>query len=310
MLSKLIILLTSLSFSNMVEKESEEYMADEPNRIRDNKMLVSRDDNSIEVVSLSVNDSLSVKICMGGISLKFHDTVNTEIQDVILDDVTFFSSQVFQNKKGVYIKLNKPIPKGTVWEASARIVRSDNDKEYLINLIANPCPQTARERAEYKRVIYIKERDNIITQYSKILTPEDTILENSLGFPRKKSDRVRIYDIVANAGSDHIIFGLEIRPEQEIKKPDNVALIVLNDKQVNKIKTTVRYLETPSEVVTRRNGLQTLRYQMVVNVDKKYVTTNRFIYLMYLNLETKHYQYFKVDIKYHFDRLKKNGWNL
>jgi hypothetical protein len=280
--------------------------------------IVERDSSKIVTKRLSYLDSLDVKVCFTqGLSIILDQDIKTEMQTGVLDDKTWFGSKDFENHRGVYVHLTQAVPDGYFFESAVRIVRKDNDKTYLVNLMAVPCPKEGV--SPYPKVIYIKDKlPSISGKNTHLMTPEDTIIQLSQGLPRKNTNVVTVYDMIARSTSDWAIFGIQVQlPPGSEMKPDKLPVIkVLNNLQMDEIPAKVEYLPIPSYKETENNPvgnpqkLPTARFKVLVNVDKQYFNEDRYIYFMFVDKENGFYQYVRMDTLPYVFSLRERGFDF
>lgn len=278
----------------------------------DEGFVVERDSTKVISKKMSVNDSMNLKICFNaGVQITLDEDITTTLQTVILDDKIFFDAVPFDNNRGAYVRLKQPVPEGMYWESSIRMVRKSDDKSYLINLYALPCPAGVYP---FPKMVYLKEKHSVLNKTSKVLTPEDTIIALSQGMPRVQKNRIRVYDMVASSGSDWVVFGVEVqfpnRKTTNFEKDLSKYFKILDNLQINNIGTAIEYLPIQSDKATQARGVSTMRFKVSVNIDKNYILNNRFLHLMYVDKEEDHYQYVRVDTVPYFLSLKKRGFEL
>lgn len=278
-------------------------------RANQNGYLIERDSPKIVTYKMSHNDTLNIKMCFSaGVSVAFDDSFKETIQRTIIDDLEYFEAKEFENKKGVYIRLKAPIQPGEHWESAIRLVTQSNDKTFLVNLMGVACPD--RGANPFPKVYYIQEKAPLLSAATDILTPEDTIIQLSEGLPRKNKNVVRIYDMVASANSNWVIFGIEIQYHNLESEKTNIKMKVLDNYQINTITSKLEPLMLQSQKASEFYGVPTLRFKLAVNIDKNYVLNSRYLYLMILDKESGHYQYKPIDLLPHFMSLKKRGFNI
>lgn len=271
---------------------------------------IERDSTKIVTKYVSQADSLNVYICYSaGVTIALDESYNDEFQDAIIDDLIYFEAKEFENKKAVYVKLKQPIPENSHWESALRLVTKSNDKTFLVNLIGVSCPKKGTN--PYPKVYYIKKKrmSKLFSATSKVMTPEDTIIYASEGLPRKNIYGIRVYDMVTAANSNWVVFGVEIQYPEE-QKESKIQMKVLDNMQVSAIPVKYEMLDVSSKIATNEYGKPTLRFNVSVQIDKTYVIEDRYIYLMVLDKETKHYQYIEIDLLPYFMSLKNRGFNI
>jgi hypothetical protein len=277
--------------------------------VKQNGFYVERDSQSIITKRIGPKDAITVKMCIAyGVSITLDESIDTELQRIILDDKIFFDAQEFENKRGVYIRLLKPIPEGQRWDSAIRLVRKSDDKTYVVNLQAVACPDG---QIDFPKVVYLKEKFDILSsKVNDVMTPEDMIIQVSQGLSRKNIHQVNVYDMVASPGSDWVVFGIEIQPPEVLSKPEKVDFSALDNLQINKLNVKTEFLKLQSEKATELRGKKVYRYKVMMAIDKGYILKNRFIHLVYVNKETNHYQYIQVDTLQYFQSLKDRGFDL
>lgn len=281
-----------------------------------NAYTLERDSGLILSQPISYKDTFNVQMCFNmGLTLTFDESIKTSIQTAIVDDLTMIGATVLENKRGAYIHLKQPIPEGQYLETAVRLIRKEDDKTYYVNIIAQPCPK--RELIPFPRVIYLKEKDNLsltIQRKNPLLTPQDTIITESLGYPRIPKKRITVYDMVASPGSEYVVFGVEIQvPDKNDKEKfdlKSLKFTILDNIQINKVQSQFDYLPIPSQKVTEMRGVSTLRFKATVQINKKYIQNDRYIYLMVVDKEDKHYQYVPIDTLPYFKSLIDRGFDL
>lgn len=279
------------------------------NQANDLGFLVERDSPKIQDVSMAHGDVLHIRMCFSGaVTIALDESYGDELQRTIIDDNSYFEAIQFQNNKGVLVRLKDRIPDNNHWESALRLVTKSNDKTFLINLLAVSCPKTGVN--PYPKVYYIKEKFGLLSPQSKILTPEDTIIEASEGLPRKNTHGIRVYDMVASANSDWVVFGVEVQYQQSKSTEAKLAMKVLDNLQVNQIPIKYDFLELQSKKSSEYYGKPALRFKLSVNINKDYVIKSRYVYLMILDKSSGHYQYKMIDLLPYFSSLKKRGFNL
>lgn len=279
-----------------------------------NSYVLERDSQLVITQYVSYKDALNVQMCfLNGLTLTFDDSIDTTIQTAIVDNSEFVGAVVADNKRGVYVHLKNQIPAGGHLESAIRLVRKSDDKTYLINLVALPCPQN--ELVPYPKVIYLKDKDSQPQIYKKnnVLTPQDFVISKSMGYPRLNKKRINIYDMVASSGSDWVVFGIEVQiPDNTKEKLDlsKFKMMFLDNLQINEIQSKVEYLAIPSEKITQMRGVTTFRFKASVQINKNYIMNDRMLHFMFLDTEEKHYQYLPFDVKPYFNSLINRGLDL
>ena len=272
--------------------------------------MADRDSSEVLRKKMSYTDALTVKMCyQNGLSIVLDDDITTEFQRVIIDDKLYFDAIDFDNHRWVYVKLKQPVPENRYWSSSIRLVRKDNDKTYLINLSGVHCP---KEGNPYPRVIYLQDKvAGISGKNSKIMTPEDTIIGLSEGFPRKNVNKINVYDMVARSGSEWVVFGVEVRlPEGEKISPEKFMLRMIDNLQIYQVPTKIEFLPVQSEKASQAAGSSALRYKILVNVDKQYFIENRYLHLMLLDKKGEYYQYVRIDTLPYVLKLRERGFDI
>tara|TARA_Y100000034_G_scaffold135464_2_gene207489 strand:+ start:2339 stop:3547 length:1209 start_codon:yes stop_codon:yes gene_type:complete len=268
---------------------------------------IERDSSRIQTVYMSPFDATDVKTCFfgGGLTIILGDSIDTQIQDAILDDNIYFSSKIFKNKKSIYIRQKKELSKGETWETALRLVREDNDKAYLINIFAEACPSGPYP---YKKVIYIEDKNPAIHAQSNYYTPEDRIIAETKGLPRLQKNKVKINDMLYSAGSEWAIFSLELLPKgSTTPKP---VFKVLDNLQVVKLDSVTDFLEIHSEKASKMYGQRAYRYRIKININKEYMKSHQYIYILMVDEENGHYQNIPVNTLNFYNYLKERGFKI
>ena len=272
--------------------------------------IVERDSSKIVKKRMSYSDALSVKVCFSaGLSLVLDDDIKTELQQVYIDDKIFFDSVSYENHRGVFVKLKTPVPDGKMWESAIRLTRKDNDKSYLVNLIGAPCPHSGTN--PFPKVVYIQDKQpGIVGRNSKIMTPEDTIIELSGGLPRRNVNKIDVYDMVARSSSDWAVFGVQIQSNNGKFNPENYTIRMVDNLQIIQVPSKIDYLQLQSEKASQATGISTARYKILVNVDKSYFVENRYLHLMVIDKKSGYYQYVRIDTLPYILKLRERGFDI
>jgi hypothetical protein len=279
------------------------------NQASDLGFLVERDSPKIQDVRMAHGDVLHIRMCYSAaVTIALDESYRDELQRVIIDDNAYFEATQFQNNRGVLIRLKDKIPENNHWESALRLVTKSNDKTFLINLVALSCPKTGVN--PYPKVYYVKEKYGLLNPQSKIMTPEDTIIETSEGLPRKNIHGIRVHDMVASSNSNWVVFGVEIHYQQSNSPDAQLAMKMLDNLQVNQIPIKYDFLKLQSTKFSEIYKGPTLRFKLSVNIDKEYVIKSRYVYFMLLDKSSGHYQYMMIDLLPYFSSLKKRGFNL
>lgn len=275
-----------------------------------NGYLIERDSTKIVNVKMSQSDTLNVKVCYSaGVSIALDDSLNGEsFQRVIIDDSDYFEAKEFDNKRGTHFRLKEPIQPGFYWESALRLTLESNDRVFLINLLGVPCPDGPNP---FPKVYYIGSyTEKLGGINTSVMTPEDTIIQASEGLPRKSQNVIRVYDMVTSAGSNYAVFGVEIQYHKTVPEKEQLLMKVLDNYQTTVKKSNMVPLKLQSEKASENYGVPTLRFNLIVNIDKDYIINRRYIYLMVLSKATNHYQYQQIDLLPYFMSLKKRGFKL
>lgn len=288
-------------------------------KIKNTNFNIERGSQSVIHQELGIDDVLTIKICIAyGVSIVLDD--KDELQRVIKDDNIFFDAQEFDNKKGVYVRLTKPIPEGSRWDSAIRLVRKSDDKTYLIKLMGVGCPEGD---VTFPKIVYIKEKQDSFSYKQDLLAPEDLIIQVSKGYVRNdEKNTINMYDMLGAANSDLKLLSFEITDAKISKPEESVEFILLDNLQINKWKTKQEFLKPQSEKATELRTAQltkegkstssanTYRFKVLTPIKKEYIFKQRYMWLLYVNNETKHYQMMKVDLIKYYQNLIDRGFEL
>lgn len=275
--------------------------------------LVDRDSSKIVTRTLGHNDMLNVEMCSsGGLTIMLDKSIEGEFTQTRADEPDLIAVDQI-GKRGAFLHLKRD-PGSQMFETAVRF--EQEDKTYVVNVVGVGCP--SKGLAPFPKVIYIKNRPKLDSKGT--MTPEDNIIQLSKGLPRIQKNRIRIYDMVMDAGSDWAIFGVEVQlPNTEnidkMKLPkmivlDNLQLSNLNDNAHGLGKVGWDYLPLQSQKASELRGAVTMRYKLTVPINKNYILKRRYIHLMYLDEEGQYYQYIRVDTLPYFYSLLKRGLEL
>nr|BFD64831.1 hypothetical protein BdHM001_35120 [Bdellovibrio sp. HM001] len=276
---------------------------------------VERDSANIVSITVGVEDAVTLQMCIAhGVSIHFDESIKSNIQRVNADDDKYFRFEKYDNNRGVYVRLVKEIPSGGMWESALRLIRKDDDKAYLVNLVGVPCPEGL---IRFPKVVYLKNRmirtdrldDRLKLSDNEILTPQDTIIMMSKGYKETNEFNASVYDMVASGGASVVSMGVELETGLS---HDDFEFKVLDYFQVHQIKTTSRYLDLQSQVITNlsKEGKKYKRFNLTVSVNKDYILRKRYLWLMVLNHKTKSYEYRIIDLIEYFKDLKDREFEL
>jgi len=269
---------------------------------------IKRGSTSIIEDFMNVGDEMQVKMCIFS-GTDFILEGNQKIQRVVLDDQIFFASQTLNNNKAVHVQMIQPLLKDEGYiETSLRIYREKDDIPYIVNLVGVPCPE--KGLVKFPKVVRIKERHGGINPGTRVLPPEDFIIEESYGFKPKYQTKLKVYDMVVDSDSDYVSLGVELQFPKNKKFNNGMApaeFKVLDALQINKMKTIVEYLPIPSKKASEKYGKPTYRFNLKVKMDKKYIMTRRYIHLMYIDEGSKTYQYFRLNSMLWMSKAKERG---
>ena len=271
--------------------------------------LVERDSTKIQTVKMAHDDVLNIKMCFSAaVTIGLDENFQDELQRVVIDDNAYFEAVQFENNRGVLVRLKDKVAENSHWESALRLVTKSNDKTFLINLLGVSCPKKGAN--PFPKVYYIKEKYGLLSPQSKVLTPEDTIIEASEGLPRKNKHGIRVYDMVASSNSNWVVFGVELQYQEVNSDEAKVAMKMLDNFQVNQVPIKYDFLELQSQKASQFYGKPALRFKLSVNIDKDYVIKSRYVYLMVLDKTSGHYQYKMIDLLPYYTSLKRRGFNL
>lgn len=288
---------------------------------------IERDSDLIKEETLSKNDILNVSFCKNSpIQFNLNKNFKDKMQQAIVDNTSDFEAKVFLNKTAVYVKFKESPGKNQVFETTLRMVMESDDTTYFIKLFAEKCP--LKGASPYPVAYNLKKQGSksLTFEDENLMTPEDKILLLSQGLPRKNGyNNIHFRDMQTSSNSDVFVFSLEIQYRnypsalsidgQSIRKrPKKPVAYVLDNFQINLKKNKLVYLPSVTSAILnfsekkeelKNNGMKNLeRYSFYVNIDKKWMRKSRYIYVMLLFPETKHYEYIMIDLYEYFKTLK------
>ena len=160
------------------------------------------------------------------------------------------------------------------------------------------------------------------------MTPEDTILNVLLRYFKKEDIRdifsaaktqerkheIVVYDMVASSGANWFVFGVEVGwgpwakvPGADEPKPD---FVFLDSHQITEVPSKAQFLPTQSEVASLSKNGNFSRFNIKVMLDKNYVISSRYVYMMAIDRLNKSYQYVMIDLLPYINSLKERGFDL
>lgn len=293
---------------------SKEVKVFSPIRAKDAKTIesraaINRDDPGIVTRYVTTKDSVTIEMCFSaGVTISLDDDTKETIQSADLDDNLYFSRALFKNGRSVYVRMIKELDsKADFWESSIRIMRASDDKIYLVNLVALRCTD---DTSAFPKVVYLKDKPDVVAPSGSLLSPEDKVIRETKGYPRRNNDKVMIADMVTTSGSQSIYLALEVQPEVALKNGAHLRFAVLDNFELSNISFKREWLKESTKKATKERGRQAIRYNLAIDVNKDYITKSRFINLLVINEQTKHYQKIRVDLLKRFYGLKELGLDL
>lgn len=288
---------------------------------------VDRDSNLINEEDISTGDILHVSFCRNNpVQFNLDKNFKDKMQEVILDNPDDFESKVFLNKTAVYVKFKESPSKKQVFETTLRMIMESDDSTYIIKLFGETCPKT--QSSPYPVVYKLKKiaSKSLNFEDENIMTPEDKILTLSKGLPKKNGyNKINFRSMITSSNSDVFVFGLEIQyreyPDYKevngkltLDRPQEPTVYVLDNLQMNLKKNRLSYLHGATEGILKfkekrdeisSNGMKNVeRYSLYLNINKKWMRKSRYIYVMLIFPETKHYEYVFIDLFKYFKDLK------
>jgi hypothetical protein len=282
-----------------------------PKGIKKDGFFIDRDSKKVRKIRVTTNDSFNVTFCpSSGVTIGLDKNYPGNFQNVILDGLqNDFSAQLFLNQRSVYVKLLSSPGRGEHISSPMRLILRDTDETLFVNLVGVPCPK--RGLNPFPAVYYISPKTAFISENDGTLPPRDKIYKESFGYKIVKKNSVLVYDMVGSAGSNWVVFGVEVQfPVQENRKKVDIAIKVLDNLQLSRIPTKQTYLVDSTLGRTEELGTPTIVYKVAMQIDKEYLLTSRYIHLMILDKTKKEYQYMQVDLLPYYNSLKKRGIDL
>lgn len=280
------------------------------------KARVVRDDSRILTESMSVNDRMDVMVCYNNpVIIKMGDTIDDKVNAVYIGNNKFFSAKKLeQNPRAVLVSANEPITqKNGQFQTILWIEREGNKRSYVFNIIAEKCP--SKGILPYPVEIIVEDKQGIVSKNQRILLPSDLITELTKGLPRKNSsNEVRLNGMLASANSSYVALGMSLlfphgKIPKKIKKP---KFIFLDSLKVRTLESKSEFLKFSSIGETNKlkdsgENVHALRFNVMLNVSKKYIYERKFAYVLILFEDLNYYQMVKIPLKDLHDNLKKKG---
>jgi hypothetical protein len=288
---------------------------------------VDRDSDLISEESISTGDILNIRFCRNSpVQFNLDKNFKDKMQEAIVDNTDDFEAKPFLNKTSVYVKFKERPGKNQVFETTLRMIMESDDSTYVIKLFGEACP--SRGASDYPVVYKLKKTSSKSLTFddNNLMTPEDKILTLSKGLPRKNGyNLIQFRDMQTSSNSDVFVFSLEIqyrdypdyvnvKGKSVLNKPQEPIVYVLDNLQMNLKKNKLSYLSGATEAILKykekreeikSNGMKNLeRYSFYVNISKKWMRKSRYIYVMLIFPETKHYEYVMIDLYEYFKSLK------
>jgi hypothetical protein len=105
--------------------------------------------------------------------------------------------------------------------------------------------------------------------------------------------------------------GVSIKIRNPLRGNAKFEFIVLDRLQLKVINSDVKFIPTSSVFATDSSGIPTLRFNVMVNVDKKYAIEKNFINLLIVDHDEKTYQHLKIHTKnLYFEKSSLEGYEL
>lgn len=286
------------------------YVPSSERRSRYNESFaVLGDDKRIVEVSMSTNDVLKTQMCYNSpLRISFHSSFQDKMAAAIADDSKVTILKVLDDKRSVLVSMNNVLKPDEIWRTGVRIVRLQDGRSYNVKIEMISCPEGDMD---FPREIIIKDKGT--KDYSEdTMLPEDLISTLTYGLPRINNENpANVYSGIPTENADWILLGVSIKIRNPLRTNGKFEFIVLDRLQLKVIPSDVKFIPTSSIFATDSSGIPTLRFNLMVKVDKKYAIEKNFINLLIVDHDEKTYQHLKVHTKnLYFEKNSIEGYEL
>lgn len=287
------------------------YVPSTEKRARYNESFaVLGDDKRIVEVSMSTNDVLKTQMCYNSpLRISFAAEFEDKMAAAIADDSKLTKADILDDKRSVLVSMISPIKSADeVWRTGVRIVRLNDGRAYNIQIEMIACPEG---EIDFPREIIIKNKAS--KDYSEdTMLPEDLISTLTYGLPRVNTESpANIYSGIPTENAEWILLGVSIKIRNPLRETGKFEFIVLDRLQLKVLNSDVKFIPTSSIFATDSSGIPTLRFNLMVKVDKKYAIEKNFINLLIVDHDQKSYQHLKVHTKnLYFEKSSIEGYEL
>lgn len=284
------------------------------------KLKVYNDNNRIVRLKMSVNDVLTTKFCYKSpVMIEFGNSVRTKIERVQISNRKIVDAQMLKGNRDLLISMVTSIEDlakedeailNSAWETTVWVERASDKEDYVFKFIAERCPSNGI--MPYPSKIIVEERTGTSSPDDNLLISSDYITELTKNTERRNGRnyfKVNGFDSRPNSiwHSMSVSIGYKNLPKS-IKKVDGRHMIkkpkfiVLDSNKQFEIKNSSNFLKYSSKKETDVTGVPTSRYNMMLQLTKKYMFEKKFVYMIVLYEDEDYHQFIKVPI---YDLYKK-----
>lgn len=279
-------------------------------RINESFALLS-DDKRVVTITMSVNDVIKTQMCYNSpLRIAFDPLFEDKMGAPILDDSKVAKAQVLEDKRSVLVSMNEAaiIKADEVWRTGIRIVRASDSRAYYIQIDMIACPEGD---IDFPREIIIKDKG--LKEYKdSTMLPEDFISTLTYGLPRVNNENpANVYGGLPTENANWVLLGVSIKIRNPLRAKAKFEFIVLDNQQLEIINSDVKFIPTSSMFASDTTGIPTLRYNIMVNVNKKYAIEKDIINLLIIDHDEKTHQHLKIRLKnLYFEKGSLEGYEL
>ncbi len=291
---------------------------DAPDRIN-SKLKVYTDSNRIIRVKMSVNDETIVKFCYkSSVMIEFGDSMS-KLENVEISNDKIVQAKMLKGNKSIMIGLTESIEKltgetgsglGGNWETTMWVERSSDKQDYVFKLLPEKCPTSGL--MPYPSKIIIEDREGNNTQEDRILLPTDYIVELTKGTPRlNNKNYIKVNGFTTKPNSLWHSLSISVGhkdPPTNIKQKGNdlfikkPKFIFLDSNKQFLIKSRSEFLSTQSLLETNKELRPTSRFNIMIELSKKYIFEKKYIYMILQHEDENYHQFVKIPIKKLFEK--------
>lgn len=281
------------------------------------QLRVYRDTNRIISLKMSPNDEVNIKFCYKApVMIEFGETIRSKIERIEMSNRKVIDSKMLKGNRSVLVSMIESIEKltetegkessiGGSWETRMWVERSSDKQDYVFNLIGEKCPLNGKMK--YPSKVIIEDREGNNSKDNKLLIPTDYITEltkNTLRDNTRNGFKANGMATLPNSIWHSISVSLSFKelPINIRKKDENYYVkmpkfIVLDSNKEFEIQHKLEHLNYSSKRETQERKIPVSRYNLKLQITKKYIYEKKYIYVIVLFEDEEYHQFVKIPVK-------------